>query len=107
MTDHDDIKILEARVARLEAVVAQGINPSLFRFGPIGDPAGPWSGGWGGYRPPPLPGFGPSVDPGPTDYGRLPAAQLEATLHAIGAEKARLASIETQVTQHLESKKKG
>jgi hypothetical protein len=103
MTDHDDIRSLEARVARLEAVLTQGINP-LFRFGPIGDP-GPWPGGWGGggYRPPV---FGPGVDPATVDYSRLPVAQLEVALHAVNAEKARLASIEAQVTQHLESAKK-
>ncbi len=60
--------------------------------------------GYGGYRPP----HWPIGDPPPIDYSRLPVEQLEATLHSINAEKARLASIEAQVTQHLEkSKKKG
>jgi hypothetical protein len=83
---------------------------------PIGDPAPvdytriyadppPWGGwgGWGGYRPP---AHGPIPDPAPVDYSRLPVEHLEATLHSINAEKARLASIEAQVTQHLEKAKK-
>jgi hypothetical protein len=97
----DDIKSLEARVARLEAALAQapaGTTAVLLNTGPITDPAGPWGGGWGGgYRPV----HWPIGDPAPVDYSRLPAPQLEATLHSIHAEKARLASLEAQVTQHL------
>ena len=67
-----------------------------------GDPA-PYPGGYGGYRPIPI--HRPIGDPAPVDYSRLPVSQLEATLHSINAEKARLASLEAQVTQHLEKHK--
>jgi hypothetical protein len=78
--------------------------------GPIGDPApidysriyadpGPWPiYGGGGYRPPI---HWPIGDPAPVDYTQLPAEQLEGTLHSINAQKARLASIEEQVTAQL------
>jgi len=166
MTEHDAVKALEARVARLEAAHAQppaaphipvyadppappwwgggygGYRPPV--HWPIGDPApidysrvyadpGPWPVyGGGGYRPPvrgpigdpapidysriyadpgPWPVYGgggyrppvhwPVGDPAPIDYSRLPVDKLEETLHAINAHKARLASIEEQVTAQL------
>jgi hypothetical protein len=40
-------------------------------------------------------------DPPPIDISRFSIAQLEATLHSINAERARLTSIETMVTQQL------
>jgi hypothetical protein len=136
MPEHDAVKSLEARVARLEAQLSSGAAasahipiyadpPPWWGWGgyggyrppvswPIGDPApvdytrvyadpGPYGGGYGGYRPPV---HRPIGDPAPIDYSRLPVEQLEATLHSINAEKARLASIEAQVTQHLEKAKK-
>ena len=80
---------------------------------PIGDPApvdytriyadpGPFGTGGGVYR---YPVHRPIGDPPPIDYSSLPAEQLEATLHSINAEKARLSSLEAQVTQHLEKHK--
>jgi hypothetical protein len=141
----DDIKSLEARVARIEAALSQKPGAAVPQIGAITDPAGPWGGGWpvwgggyrypvhwpigdpapvdysriyvdppawpwpvagggwGGYRPP---WHGPIPDPAPIDYSRLPVEQLEAALHSINAEKARLASAEAQVTQHLENAKK-
>lgn len=80
---------------------------------------GPWppyggggGGGWGGGRPHPivdsatfansaLGRVGPIGDPAPPDVSRFSIAQLEATLHSVNAEKARLSSIETLVTQQL------
>jgi hypothetical protein len=44
---------------------------------------------------------GPIGDPAPPDVSRFSIAQLEATLHSVNAEKARLSSIETLVTQQL------
>jgi hypothetical protein len=41
-------------------------------------------------------------DPAPPDFSRLSASQLEATLHSINAEKARLDSMHSLVTRHLE-----
>jgi hypothetical protein len=139
MSDQD-LKSLEARVARLEAAHAGGAA-AAHRIPIYADPPAPpwWGGGWGGYRypvhwpigdpapvdysriyadPPPFPwgaggGYRPPVhwpigDPPPIDYSRLPVEQLEAALHSVNAEKARLASVEAQITQHLEkSKKKG
>ncbi len=82
---------------------------------PIGDPApidynriyadpGPWPiYGGGGYRPPT---HWPVGDPAPIDYSSLPAEQLESTLHSINAQKARLASIEEQVSAQLAKHKK-
>lgn len=45
-------------------------------------------------------------DPPPPDVSRFSIAQLEATLHSINAEKARLASMETMVSQQLDKLKK-
>jgi hypothetical protein len=41
-------------------------------------------------------------DPAPPDFGRLSVAQLEATLHSINAEKARLDSLHSLVSKHLD-----
>jgi hypothetical protein len=104
-----DVKSLDARLSKVEASLSQLSSASALRYGPIVDPAGPWGGGWpvwgggyGGYRPTPF----PIPDPAPIDYSRLPVETLEATLHSINAEKARLASTEAMVTQHLENAKK-
>jgi hypothetical protein len=68
--------------------------------------------------PAPRPGFqtagaatafgriGTVTDPAPPDLSRLSVAQLEAALHSINAEKARLSSMEALVNQHLERAKK-
>jgi hypothetical protein len=81
---------------------------------------GPWPvwGGGGGYRPTvgpvgdsatyarsALERMGPIGDPPPIDVSRFSISQLEATLHSINAEKARLSSIETMVTQQLDKLK--
>lgn len=50
--------------------------------------------------------IGTVVDPAPPDLSRLSVAQLEAALHSINAEKARLTSMEALVNQHLERAKK-
>ena len=108
MADKDDIKALETRVTNLESAVGNLTSRSALYNLPINvdPPAWPWpvfGGGWGVYRP-----GGGIPDPAPVDYSRLPVAQLESTLHSINGEKARLASLETQVTQHLErARKKG
>src|SRR5712671_541204 len=102
---------------------------------PIVDP-GPWYGGWGHqYWPHPIvdpaphPIVDPAVfagggfqaqarsaalgrighiggDPPPPDLSRFSISQLEASLHSINAEKARLTSMETMVNQQLEKLKK-
>lgn len=48
---------------------------------------------------------GPIGDPPPIDVSRFSVVQLEATLHSINAEKARLASLEALVTKQLEKAK--
>jgi hypothetical protein len=79
-------------------------------------PYGGGGGGWGGWRPHPivdsatfansaLARVGPIGDPPPIDVSRFSVAQLEATLHSINAEKARLSSIEAMVKQQLEKLK--
>jgi hypothetical protein len=45
-------------------------------------------------------------DPPPPDVSRFTVAQLESSLHTINAEKARLSSMETMITQQLEKLKK-
>jgi hypothetical protein len=49
--------------------------------------------------------FGPIGDPPPIDVSRFSIAQLEATLHSINAEKARLSSLEGLVKKQLETLK--
>jgi hypothetical protein len=121
MAEDDSIKKLEARLTRLEAAVSQsgagGGTTAGFNFGPIADPVPypwpPYGGGWGGWRPHPivdsatfansaLGRVGPVGDPPPPDVSRFSISQLEATLHSINAEKARLSAVETLVTQQLE-----
>jgi hypothetical protein len=106
-------------------------DPAVFAAGarwphPIVDPAAFASGPWG--HPWPTPIVDPAVfaggaqsqaaaattlarigqvgDPPPVDVSRFTIPQLEATLHSINAEKARLASMETMVTQQLDKLKK-
>lgn len=70
---------------------------------PVVDPA-PWGGGFGGpggFIPRP----GPIGDPPPFDISRLTATQLEASLHTINAEKARLDAMETMIKQQMEKLK--
>lgn len=67
----------------------------------VDPPPWPWGLGGGVYRPP----TGPVIDPVPVDFTRVPASHLEATLHSIHAEKARLASLEALITQQLEKVK--
>ena len=50
--------------------------------------------------------IGRVADPPPQDFGRFTAVQLEATLHNIAAEKARLDSMEQMVKKQLEAAKK-
>jgi hypothetical protein len=94
-------------------IVDPAAYASLYRG--IVDPA-PW---WGG-RPPwgPIPDpavfagavpsqasfarFGPVGDPPPIDVSRFSIAQLEAALHSINAEKARLTSMEALVKGQLD-----
>jgi hypothetical protein len=91
MADTENVKKLEDRVSRLEAAVG----------GAIVDPAGPiFGGGGGGIRP-----HGPIGDPAPIDISRFSAAQLQASLHSINAEKTRLAAMEGLVKQQLEKLK--
>jgi hypothetical protein len=97
MADAENIKKLEERVTRLESAIAE---PNL-RFGPIVDPAGPWSGGGGGYRPV----HGPIGDPAPIDVSRFSVAQLHSSLHSISAEKARLTAMEQLINEHLKKTK--
>lgn len=51
---------------------------------------------WRGPRP------GPTPDPAVTDIARLGRAELEATLHQIAAERARLDSVEGLVKEQLQ-----
>ena len=50
--------------------------------------------------------IGHVADPPPLDLSRLSVSQLEAALHSINAEKARLSSMEGLINQHLERAKK-
>ena len=102
---------------------------------PMVDP-GPWGGPWGPWGPrpvvdsPPWPNpivdsavsdpnqlrttgagtllarIGHIGDPAVMDLSRFTISQLESSLHSINAEKARLASMETMVSQQLEKLKK-
>ena len=162
----DRIKILEERLTRLEATLAQrpsatagtgGFTPpggvivdsapwaaSQFQFArpsPVVDPA-PWP-YWGGWpRPWPTPVVDPGPfpqavvdpapwrhivdpavfaqsaaaalgrfrpvggDPPPPDFSRLSQQQLEATIHSISAERARLDAMEEMVKKQIETLKK-
>ena len=46
------------------------------------------------------------ADPAPPDVGRLNVSQLEATMHSISAERARLDAMESMVKKHIETLKK-
>lgn len=50
--------------------------------------------------------IGPIGDPAPPDIGRLSVQQLEATIHSINAEKARLDAMESMVKKQIETLKK-
>jgi len=50
------------------------------------------------------PGPGPVMDPPPIDVSRFTVEQLEAALHSINAEKARLNSVETMIRQQLDKR---
>jgi len=111
MSDTDNIKALETRVTNLESAVGQILGGAATRAAlyslPIhADPASwPWIFGGGGVRGG---GGGGIPDPAPTDFSRLSSSQLESSLHSINSEKARLASLEAQVTQQMDRlKKKG
>jgi hypothetical protein len=49
--------------------------------------------------------IGPNVDPPPSDISRFSAAQLQASLHSIAAERTRLDAMETLLKEHLEKAK--
>jgi hypothetical protein len=165
----DRIRILEERLTRLEATLAQrpsgggsgGFTPpsgvivdsAPYAGGqwgyyhrpipsPVVDPAPwPYPGGWGRPRWPtpvvdpgpfptpvvdpapwPTPIVDPAVfaqslaalgrirpvggDPPPPDFSRLSVSQLEATLHSISAERARLDGMEAMVKKQIEATKK-
>ena len=51
-------------------------------------------------------GIGTVADPAPPDIGRLNISQLEATIHSISAERARLDAMESMVQKQLEALKK-
>lgn len=53
------------------------------------------------------PQFGPIGDPPPIDISRLSGAQLQATLHNIAAERARLDGLEEMVKSQLEQLNQG
>ncbi len=102
---------------------------------PVVDPA-PWPywGGWGWGRPYPHPVVDPAPwpspvvdpavfsqtlaaaalgrlrptggDPPPPDLSRLSVQQLEATIHTISAERARLDAMEAMVNKQIETLKK-
>jgi len=162
----DRIRILEERLTRLEATLAQ--RPSGGGGGGFTPPGGvivdeaPWAGSafqraaqiqpvpwinWGGWRRPwwpspvvdPGPFPNPVVDPAPwppnpvvdpatfaqsaataaalgrmgkigdpppPDFSRLTLQQLEATIHSISAERARLDAMEEMVNKQIDVLKK-
>ncbi len=71
---------------------------------PVADPA-PFPPGGPVIRQPPV--VGPIGDPAPIDVSRLSAAQLQATLHNINAERARLDGLEEMVNKQLEQLDQG
>jgi hypothetical protein len=158
------IKLLEDRLARLEATLTQrpgttipgggNVDPAPFPAGtwtfiprpinPVVDPA-PWpfQGGWTRPHWPmpvvdpvpfpttvvdPAPWPGPMVDPAtfshatlaatlgrirptggdppPPDVSRFSLQQLEATIHSISAERARLDAMEAMVKKQIDALKK-
>ena len=156
----DRVKILEERLTRIEAALAQRpagggtipfpgggvVDPAAFAAtqffqrpmpSPVVDPA-PWP-YWGGWpRPWPMPVVDPGpfphpvvdpapwrpvvdpavfaqsaaaslgrigriADPPPPDLSRLSVQQLEATIHSISAERARLDAMEEMVKKQIET----
>lgn len=81
-------------------------DPGPTHFRPVVDPAAFASAAQPQMTATALGRIGPIGDPPPIDVSRFSIAQLEATLHSIAAEKARLASMETMVTQQLNTLKK-
>lgn len=51
-------------------------------------------------------GIGTVADPAPPDIGRLNVSQLEATIHQISAERARLDAMESMVKKQIDALKK-
>ena len=51
-------------------------------------------------------GIGTVADPAPPDIGRLNVSQLEATIHSISAERARLDAMESMVKKQIDALKK-
>ena len=51
-------------------------------------------------------GIGTVADPAPPDLGRLNVSQLEATIHSIAAERARLDAMESMVQKQIDALKK-
>ena len=75
---------------------------------PVVDPAPFGGGGFGQARAAFGPAFGrigPIGDPAPPDLSRLSVSQLEASLHTINAEKARLDSMHAMIKQQLDKMK--
>lgn len=76
------------------------VDPAVFHR-PVVDPAAfhPAASGAAFSR------IGPNVDPPPPDISRFSAAQLQASLHSIAAERSRLDAMETLIKQHQEKAK--
>ena len=87
---------LEARLERIEAALLQRIPPV---FDPPPDDITRW-GGWGGWRPIPIPWPNPG-DPVPMDISRLTKAQLQVSLEAIKAQRIRLDAMENMIKEQL------
>lgn len=90
----DKFAALEARLERIESALLHRIPPV---FDPSPDDITRW-GGWGGWRPIPIPTPG---DPVPIDISRLTKAQLQVSLEAIKAQRIRLDAVETMIQQQL------
>lgn len=74
------------------------VDPATFAFRPIADPAA-----FAHHQQAALGRIGVTGgDPPPIDVSRFSAAQLQAALHSIAAEKARLDSMEKLIKQHLD-----
>jgi hypothetical protein len=91
-------------------IVDKAAYPGSYRPVQIVDPGpDPWGGVGGGLAGNPQAAtfarIGHVGDPPPPDVSRFSIAQLEASLHSINAEKARLASMETMIKQQLEKLK--
>ena len=75
---------------------------------PIADPATHWQAAalQGMALPRSVASIGRVVDPPPPDVSRYTAVQLEASLHSIAAERARLDALEGLIKKQLETLKK-